>query len=54
MFFNNGRRGTVDEGFISQFFLGRAHFDFDSCDFLFEPLPFPCSISRGNREKALA
>jgi len=54
MFFNNSHGGAVDERLISQFFLDRAHFDFDSCNFLIEPLPFPCSIGRGNRQKDLA
>src|SRR5207249_3117400 len=54
MFFHNGRGGPVNERFISQFFLDRAHFDFDSCNFLVEPLPFPCSIGCGNRQKDLA
>jgi len=54
MFFHNGRGGPVNERFISQFFLDRAHFDFDSCNFLVEPLPFPCSIGCRNRQKDLA
>jgi hypothetical protein len=54
MFFDNRRGRSVDERFISQFFLDRAHFDFDSGNFLIQPLLFPCSVGCGDRQKDLA
>jgi hypothetical protein len=54
MLFNDGRRGAIHERSISQFLFDRAHFGFDSGNFLIKPPLFPGSIGGGNGQKDLA